>query len=253
MQSAEMKDPSDNEILDPVTAYDRVAPVFGEISLQKKSYLQKIEERIIARIPKRTKSLFDIGAGDGQRAMRIARAAGIGQIILLEPSAKMRAGSDPSCEVLPIKAEELVKMQPALNREFDVIICLWNVMGHIRGEYRGEIFRMMARMLARNGLMFVDVNHRYNMKAYGTLKTVARMFGDTFMPSKQKGDVIVRWNISGVRCSTYGHVFREHEMEKLIAGTGLEVVEKIFVDYETGETRRSPFDGNLFYVLGRNS
>ncbi len=241
---------SSDEVLDPVAAYDRIAPVFEEISLRREAYLRKIEELVVARVPANSQSLLDVGAGDGRRAIRIAREAGIHKTVLLEPSEKMLRGADARCEIWPIRAEAL-NGTVGEGRSFDVIICLWNVLGHIRLQDRLSVLRELARLLSQDGVLFVDVNYRYNMGAYGLWRTVGRMVYDRFAPAQSNGDVLVSWELDGMGCTTYGHVFMQREMENLIAGAGLKITGKIFVDYGSGEVRRRGLQGNLFYVLRR--
>jgi SAM-dependent methyltransferase len=210
--------------------------------------LRKIEKLVIARVPANSQSLLDVGAGNGGRAVRIALGAGIHQIVLLEPSAKMRQGADPSCEIWPIRAEGLNDAAPA-GRSFDAIICLWNVLGHIRPQERLNVLKALRQLLSQDGALFVDVNHRYNMRAHGFWRTAGRFVYDRVFPSENNGDVTMRWDVPVAACSTYGHVFTQIEMQRLIAGAELVTEETIFVDYESGEIRRSGLKGNLFYVL----
>ena len=242
---------SSDDVLDPVAAYDRVAPVFGDLSRRREAYLRKIEALVAARVTTNSQSLLDIGAADGRRAVRIALAAGIGKVVLLEPSSRMREGADASCEIWPIRAEMLADAIPA-GRTFDVIICLWNVLGHIRSQERLNVLKALKQLLSRDGALFVDVNHRYNMRAYGLWRTVGRILYDRVFPSVNNGDVTMSWDVRGERCNTYGHVFTQIEMQRLIAGAELVTRETVFVDYESGEIRRSGLKGNLFYVLGRD-
>lgn len=239
---------SSDEVLDPVPAYDRMATVFAEMSLRRRTYLRKIEELVIARVPANSQSLLDVGAGDGSRAVRIARAAGIHKIVLLEPSEKMRRGADASGEIWPIRAEGLNDAAPA-GRSFDAITCLWNVLGHIRPQERLNVLKALRQLLSPNGLLFVDVNHRYNMRTYGIWRTAGRIVYDRVFPSENNGDVTMHWDVRGTACSTYGHVFTQLEMQRLIGGGELVTKEAIFVDYASGEIRRSALKGNLFYVL----
>jgi SAM-dependent methyltransferase len=234
-----------------VDAYDRIAPVYGELCRPRKAYLAKIEKLIAARVPKGSQQMLDIGGGNGSRALRIARATGIERVILLEPSARMRAAADPACEIWPIRAEDLVERENDTNREFDVVTCLWNVFGHIRSGYRLDLLRSVGGYLLPNGLLFMDVHHRYNVREYGILRTAARMACDALVPGGNNGDVTVHWNRGGIQCSTYGHVFTQGEMHLLIQASGLQLVEEIFVNYESGEIRKKKTEGNLFYVLRR--
>lgn len=243
-------DHSSDEVLDPVAAYDCVAPLFADMSRRREAYLRKVEDLVIAREPANSQSLLDVGAGDGRRAVRIARAAEIHTIVLLEPSAKMRVGADASCEIWPIRAEELNDAAPA-EKSFDAIICLWNVLGHIRAHERLKVLKALGQLLSPKGALFVDVNHRYNMRAYGSWRTAGRMMYDRVFPSEANGDVTTRWDVRGAVCSTYGHVFTQLEMQRLIAAAELVTAEVIFVDYESGEIQPSGLKGNLFYVLRR--
>lgn len=239
----------EDQLLDPVDAYDRIAAVYGELRLPRKAYLAKVEELVAARVPKNSYQMLDIGGGDGSRALRIARTSGIQHIVLLEPSEKMRAKADAACEIWPMRAEDLVKDQANSRREFSVITCLWNVFGHIRSGYRLDLLNRLGRCLSPEGLLFIDVHHRYNVREYGILKTAARMVCDLLVPGESNGDVTVHWNRGGIRCSTYGHVFTQGEMHMLIQASGLQLVEEVFVDYESGEVRKKKSEGNLFYVL----
>src|SRR5579884_1789984 len=104
-------------LLPPVEAYDRIASIYPRLAERRRLYLAAIEELILSRIPAGSASLLDIGAGDGERACRIAECSGIKQVVLLEPSAGMRAGVNPSVEVWPVRVEEL----GSVNRDFHVI------------------------------------------------------------------------------------------------------------------------------------
>jgi len=50
------------ELLDPVAAYDRVAPVYAGLSEQRRAYLDAIERLIVGEVPARSRSLLDVGA-----------------------------------------------------------------------------------------------------------------------------------------------------------------------------------------------
>ena len=204
---------------------------------------------VIARAVEAGQALLDIGAGDGRRALHIARGIGAREVVLLEPSVKMREFSEANFEIWPIRAEELSTF--ARGRKFGVITCLWNVLGHIPEDKRRDVLEQCGRMLTPDGMFFLDVNHRYNMRAYGFWRTTGRMLYDRIMPGSSHGDVVMRWNVGSEMCSAYGHVFTQDEMRTLIVEAGLEIQEKIFVDYENGEIRRSGFQGNLFYSLRR--
>jgi SAM-dependent methyltransferase len=246
-------DPAD-EVLDPVAAYDLLAPIYAEISAGRRRYLRSVEDLIVSRIPAGSRRMLDVGAGDGRRAQRIFELARLAEVILLEPSVAM-AESIPEARRWAIRAEDLGRAaREKTGRGFDVITCLWNVLGHVRPEAaRIELLRRLAQMLAADGRLFLDVNHRYNVSAYGLTKTLARWIYDRLRPAERNGDVVVRWQVGKRRCATYGHVFTNVELRRLAAAADLAVEERLVVDYGTGQIRRFACEGNLLYALRRDS
>jgi SAM-dependent methyltransferase len=233
-----------------VESYDAIAPAFPQIALRHRAYLDRIDTLVIDAIPEGAQSLLDIGAGDGSRALRIAAARNLNDVVLLEPSAAMRANWPSEIRGWPIRAEQLGSKRG----EFDAIVCLWNVLGHIfPSGARIDVLRHCARLLAPEGLLFLDVSHRYNARHYGLLPTLARMIGDRLFPRDERGDVTVRWNLNGHPYATRGHVFTDAEFRRLASVAGLEVRKVMAVDYATGEIRRSRFSGHLFYVASRSA
>lgn len=232
--------------LDPVAAYDRIAPEFARISAQRRPYLDRIDQLIISEIPPGKRSLLDVGAGDGSRAAHIAGESNLEALTLLEPSAGMRRDWPIDARGWEMRAEELYRKQD----QFDVITCLWNVLGHIAlPETRAELLGHFARLLAPEGLIFIDVSHRYNVRHYGLAPTLLRMVGDRLAPNKRKGDVLAHWDVGGTRYTTNGHVFTHAEFRALSQAAGLTIKKLFSVDYATGRIHKSKFAGHLLYVL----
>ena len=239
---------------DPVAAYDRMAPHYADLSRRREPYLRGVEREIVSRIPKGRRSLLDVGAGDGVRACRIASELGINRVVLLEPSGAMLAKAADHAEVWRARAEELASGSFENAERFDVITCLWNVLGHIpTTEKRLHALSAIARLLSPNGRFFLDVNHRYNARSYGLLPTAARWIRDFFSPGENNGDVRMEWNAEETTVSTYGHVFTHREIMRLADAARLEMEERIVVDYETGRPRRFSFQGSLLYFFRRSS
>lgn len=229
-------------IRDPVSAYDQIAPLYASLSAPRRAYLEAVERIVIGEIPPDSRSLLDIGAADGTRAARIAKAAGLTDLVLLEPSAAMRSRCPKDATVWPIRAEDLPEQQGS----FDAITCLWNVLGHIfPAQARAGVLRGSARMLAPQGRIFLDVNHRYNACHYGVLPTAGRFLRDLLSTPGAHGDVTVTWG----DCSTTGHVFTHREIDGLVRSAGLAIEKRFVVDYATGGLRRFAFEGHLMYVL----
>jgi 2-polyprenyl-3-methyl-5-hydroxy-6-metoxy-1,4-benzoquinol methylase len=234
--------------LDPVAAYGRIAPSYARLSEQRRAYLDAIERLVVSTIPAGSHSLLDIGAGDGVRSLRIAQAASLKEVVLLEPAAAMRAYWPAGVTAWATRAEDLHARQG----QFDAIACLWNVLGHIfPAKSRGEVLRQCARLLSPAGRIFVDVSHRYNARHYGVAPTARRLLRDRVAPGETNGDVVVNWQAEGVR--TAGHVFTAREFAELCRAAGVIVERRMIVDYATGALRRWSFQGNLFYVLRRRA
>jgi 2-polyprenyl-3-methyl-5-hydroxy-6-metoxy-1,4-benzoquinol methylase len=232
--------------LEPVAAYDCIAPEYPQICERRLAYLKSIERLILHQIPPASRSMLDVGSGDGRRAQRIAAAAGIKTLVLLEPSTAMRQHWPSGVRGLPIRAEDL----DTVEETFDVITCLWNVLGHVSSEtQRVHVLRQFARLLSPNGIVFIDVNHRYNMREYGFLKTLGRMALDYLISNERNGDVIARWTVGEMIFATSGHVFTHREFIRLTRQAGLQIKKRISVDYRSGDVRRSAFGGNLLYCL----
>jgi len=233
-------------VLEPVAAYNRIAPEYGRISDRRRPYLDRIEELVIHEVPRSSRSLLDIGAADGRRAARIASACGISETTLLEPSVEMRETWPVSVRSWAMRAEELA----AAAGSFDVITCLWNVLGHVfPAANRIEVLRQSARLLVPEGVMFVDLNHRYNARHYGMLSTIARIIRDYIFPGERNGDVVAKWTVGGTAYRTSGHVFTHGEFRFLASESGLRIRKIFVVDYETGGLHGSRFGGNLLYIL----
>jgi 2-polyprenyl-3-methyl-5-hydroxy-6-metoxy-1,4-benzoquinol methylase len=237
------------ELLDPVAAYDRVAPVYAHLAAERRAYLDAIDRIVVSGIPPGSRSLLDVGAGDGARAGRIAAAAGLRDLILLEPSGVMRSHCPAQANIWAMRAEDLHCRQGS----FDAITCLWNVLGHILPTAaRSEVLRQFARLVSAEGRIFIDLNHRYNARHYGALATAVRFLRDRVSPADGNGDVRVTWNIEGHRVSTAGHVFTHREFSVLSETAGLRIEQRFVVDYASGQLQRRSCEGNLVYVLRRS-
>ena len=236
-------------IRDPVAAYDLIAASYDQIAERRGLYLDSIDRLITPFIPEGSRSLLDIGAGDGRRGLRLAAARDIHTVVLVEPSAGMRAGHPrgrSGVESLPLRAEDLHQLEPG----FDVIVCLWNVLGHVATRAaRIEVLRQCGRLLAPRGRIFIDLSHRYNARHYGLAKTAARSIGDFLWPRETRGDVVVVWHDGPEPIRTFGHVFTGLEVSGMCRAAGLAVERRFVVDYATGREQRHTSQGHLLYVL----
>ncbi|MBZ5507103.1 MAG: class I SAM-dependent methyltransferase [Acidobacteriia bacterium] len=228
-----------------VTAYDALAPFYKSISAARSPYLEAVE-KIIATGVRGAGSLLDIGAGDATRTCIIAETAGIQNVVAVEPSAAMRARCEKKVHFWECRAEEI----PETDLKFDVIVCLWNVLGHIQTtEERLLTLAKAKRLLSPNGVMFVDVNHRYNAVVHGWSRTLWHMLRDYFFWSDTNGDVIVSWKIGSRPVCTHGHLFTQKELKILFQSAGFVIKGEWVLNYRTGTVCKSPLRGSLLYRL----
>ena len=236
---------SEQPKLDAIAAYDLIAPGFRELSERRRAYLDAVDRQIVNRIPKQAKTLLDVGAGDGRRALQIAGNSDIREVVLAEPSSGMRV-------LIPAEYETWDAGMEALpsGRKFDVVLCLWNVLGHVSAcEQRKTALTNLANCCSDGGVIFLDVLNRYNIAECGLITVAGRWLYDTLAPSEENGDVNVTWNTHGNIVHTHGHVFTAREMEGLFENAGLSVVERIVLNYRNGQRLRWMTSGNPLYVL----
>ena len=226
--------------------YDALAPHYREYSRSRQTYLEAVDRIILRHAPAAVEAVLDVGAGDGVRGMALARRLAARRVVLAEPSREMAArcrelGADAVWEV---PAEQL----PQSESRFDVILCLWNVLGHLPDRpARLAALKSMQGLLAPAGALYLDVNNRHNAAAYGSLKVLARRCVDFLLPDERRGDASYEWRIGGLNLPAMGHLFTPAEIEGMIEASGLRVARRVAVDYATGRESPSPHRGQLLY------
>lgn len=228
--------------------YDAIAPVYDEYAQKKYAYLNAVDGLVQARI-KDGARLLDIGAGDGRRLAKIKADKHLSEVVAIEPSAEMakicRLKAD--CDVHEVFAERISDLNLG---EFDVVTALWNVFGHIpTTEKRLKALWNIHACLKPNGVFMMDVNNRHNAAAYGGLKVLGRVVLDTLAFDERRGDAHYDWVIGDQTFKGFGHLFTPSEIEKLFKQVNLNVLERLSVNYATGEVSKSPYKGQMFYAL----
>lgn len=232
---------------DSAEIYDALAPHYRELSSKKSAYLAAIDQFVVENIPAGAKLLLDVGAGDGVRGMDIARQREINRVVLSDPSAEMVArcrllGAE---EVWQCAAESL----PETSLRFDVILCLWNVLGHLSGrEARVQALLRMRQLLAPGGVIFFDVNNRHNASGYGWVEVHKRKVVDAVAFDERRGDASFDWSVGGRVFPAMGHLFTPAEIKGIIANSGLHVEKRVAVHYATGTISRSSMRGQLLFM-----
>ncbi len=228
--------------------YDALAPYYRNYSDNKSAYLSAVDKFVIGHIPPGAESLLDVGAGDGIRGMSIAQQTGIKYTVLCDPSPEMirRCKALHPSEVWNVSAEEL----PDTGIKFDVILCLWNVLGHLKDRAsRIKALSRMRELLTDKGIIFFDVNNRHNAASYGWARVIGRLIIDFFNLDEQRGDAVFDWKIGEQTFPAMGHLFTPHEIEGIIKESGLKVKERIAVNYSDGQVSMSILKGQLLYLI----
>lgn len=232
--------------------YDALAPHYREYAEKKQAYISAVDCFIREHVPGAPRNLLDVGAGDGIRGMALASQLGVRETVLCDISAEMvlKCRQLMPTEVWLAPAEEL----PATERRFDLITCLWNVLGHLPGRSeRVRALSRMAELLSEQGVIFFDVNNRHNAAAYGRLRIFGRVVIDAVLPDERRGDASFDWRVGDRIFPAMGHLFTPAEIEGIITESGLQVEKRIAVDYATGRSSTSRFDGQLVYLVRRRS
>lgn len=228
--------------------YDALAPSYRDYAATRSAYLDAVDGFVAERVPAGASSLLDVGAGDGVRAMALARRCGIGHVVLCEPSAALAR----KCRELPAEEvwETAADAIPPTAKRFDVITSLWNVLGHMRDS--AERVRALVRLrglLTPGGRLFVDLNNRHNAAAYGWLRVAGRVVLDALAPDERRGDASFEWKVAGRSIPAMGHLFTPAEASSLFAQAGLRLLERAAIGYADGGRSHSPFAGQLAFIL----
>lgn len=230
--------------------YDALAPHYRDYSRLKANYLAAVDAFIIRHAPREPAALLDVGAGDGVRGMALAQVLGAHRVVLADSSVEMvtrcrQAGAD---EVWHCAAETL----PLTDQRFDVILCLWNVLGHLPDEVaRLEALRRMAGQLSPGGKLFFDVNNRHNAAAYGQWRVLWRRMIDALYPNERRGDAIFDWRIGDQVFPGMGHLFTPREIRDLIQAADLSIENAVTANYTNGELSASFFLGQMLFIVSK--
>jgi len=202
--------------------------------------------RLIAKYKKsKGNDLLEVGCGTGRHMQHLKNKF---RVLGTDISAGMLSLARKNVKGVRFQRADMVTLN--LGREFDVIICLWNVLGHIQTtEERLLTLTKARKLLTPEGVMFVDVNHRYNAVVHGWSRTLWNMLSDYFFWSDTNGDIVVSWKIGSRPVCTHGHLFTERELEALFQSTGFTIKKEWILNYRTGAVCKSSLQGSLLYQL----
>lgn len=229
--------------------YAGLAGVYARYAEGRRAYLDAVDRLILERVPRGTAARYlDVGAGDGRRTAVIAAGVGAASVAVLDNCGPMIGGcrAHASWRVIEATLEDYADDATT----YDLVTCLWNVLGHVEDDARRRAALANLRGLtAPGGRLFIDVNNRYNARAYGVWPCARNMLLDAARRSDRTGDISFTLRVGAEAVPSSVHLFSPFEMRRLIRAAGLRVVDEIVVDYRTGATRRSVLEGQLLYEL----
>lgn len=224
------------------TYYKLIAPKYRAFSDERSDYLEAINNLVCSHAPKETKRYLDAGAGDGKRALLISSRINAAETSLLDSCADML----PSIEDCPPGVAALCMPISDINEDgqYDLITCLWNVIGHIpTRKERVDALIAMRRALSPRGRLMIDVNNRHNYE-YGISNVIKNFLIGLFKPSRRG-----RFDLQNGASTHSVHISSHREMLQLIRESNMHIEARYTVSYRSGDLKSWTWQGQLFYVL----
>lgn len=221
--------------------YNKLAESYAEITNSRLSYLNAVDD-IVTEKGLGAETYLDVGAGDGRRSMKISAILKPKKVTLIDNAVRIaeKIAKLPDVHLFIGTIEEFNHKE-----KFDLITCLWNVLGHIGTESdRLSFFNSVKKLLSKNGKCILDVNNRYNIEYYGSENVMENLKKDVF---GEEDSGYFKLDHESIITSVYTHA--PYEIEKMIKAVGLKVTEVLYIDYETGQIRKSCFEGQMVYVI----
>ena len=221
--------------------YDVFAGSYLGYSESRKAYLTSVDD-IICETAGNRKRYMDIGAGDGRRSMYIADKVRAEEIVLLDSSETMLSKAREEQRVRK-KIASITNYSSI--REFDLVTCLWNVLGHIpTRELRQEALLRIQKLLSDGGLLAMDVNNRYNVAQYGLRAVFKNMWNDVcWQPTRGMFPLV----LGG--CTSQVYIHSPFELTIAAAKCGLKLRRKYYVHYCDGSIRKGFLSGQTLYFF----
>jgi 2-polyprenyl-3-methyl-5-hydroxy-6-metoxy-1,4-benzoquinol methylase len=242
-----------------IDLYSKFAKYYRQYSKKRQKYLDKIDQLILNSLPNDSViSLLDVGCGDGVRIKRLydKSANNITQMTLVDncppmitlACKKLKDSKNVEIRLVDISDTQLTTK---LRGKFEVICCLWNVLGHIETDNKRILaLRNMKKMLTKDGKIFLDVNNRYNFLQYGFKNVLINIWKDVTDPKSENGDFSYKIKVmNNCEINAITHIFNKLEMARIIKKAELRILRLIPVNYNKGTIVSSTFFGQLFYIL----
>lgn len=195
-------------------------------SAKRSFYLNAVDNYIYSNC--KSPFILDIGSGNGRRIYKIAK-----QLNANVTTVDITNKSFIACHELGFNAYQADIENFYINKSFDVITCLWSVLSYVNPVYS---LKNIKAMLAENGVLFFDVNVRYNFAEYGIYNCLKNMTIDLFKSPS-------RFSI-GDKCDVY--LFDYWELDSILLNLGFKF-KKVYLNYSNGR-KTNIFFGQLLYI-----
>jgi 2-polyprenyl-3-methyl-5-hydroxy-6-metoxy-1,4-benzoquinol methylase len=233
--------------------YNKFAPYFQLYSRKKSAYLRSVNKLILENLPNNKANILDVGCGDGVRGKYLFDKIKGERLLMIDNSSEMITLAKKYKNLrIKVKLCDISGSGLISDRgRFDVILCLWNVLGHIpHSRKRLSALRNIQSLLAQRGRLFLDISNRYNVRHYGFKKVAGNLIKDVIKPTSKNGDFSYQITINPkIVLDSTCHFFTPFETRRLLKKSGLKIIKEIPVDYSIGKIRRTIFEGHLFYIL----
>jgi 2-polyprenyl-3-methyl-5-hydroxy-6-metoxy-1,4-benzoquinol methylase len=226
--------------------YNSIANVYDQQSKRRIDYLNAVDTIVITECKnKGYKSYLDIGAGNGRRSLKIAKELRITDTTLIDNSIKMLHDLSSFEDVIALDVS-IFDFDTA--KKFDLITCLWNVVGHFPSqELMKRFFIKISSLLSVEGMFIFDVNNRYNISHYGTNSVMKNLQRD------HNNDDNSGWFMLGDDINkTKVYIHSPFDLEGYILDTNLKQEAVYYLDYESGILKDTFFEGQLLYKIKCN-
>ena len=236
-------------ILNTEKFYNLFTKEYGDYSKERFSYILSVN-KIIKKKYSSPKKILDIGCGDGERIKQLSCFWNTKEIFLVDQSESMLNIAIKNTGFTGVKAD-IGKDVFFEDNFFDLITCLWNVLGHIENEERC-LFALKSfknKIDKNSGIIIFDINNRYNIFQYGLVNVIRNIIKDLYNYNFKNGDFLLSIPIVDKSLNTNVHIFNPFEMRRLIEKAGLVIEDEIYINYRTGVRVPSWLFGQILYII----
>lgn len=238
-----------------INHFNELSENYDEKSYKRNKYIDAINNEILNNLVniKNTK-ILDIGCGTGSRTKKI----------LNKLESYNYYGCDISTEMIKKAKENGLKNikygdvtnLPYGNGEFDVVLCLFNVLGYVHDKNDlDKAFSEIARVAHKNSVILIDVMnqqhigegleyHKNQVSHFLTFIKSVFTFGKTY------GQLFYIEH-NNDKLQGYVRGFKEKELTKVILRNNMQINNIKVVGYDTGTIYQEKRKGQLFFNLSK--